>query len=245
MNLRKVVLIIGIVIIFITGCSTDDIVKESSVENEATYQKTMTKVQNDVNVIMNKDYKYVLENMGIPYCTTYYIDLDYINDKNLYNLENEVNKIRLVYPKYTNDNKLEESALYIEVKDDKVIDVQNNEFSDYNIKSEKFECNNEIIINKYNEDINLPLSKIENINLDIYIDKEYDELYNDIGEVNCNFEVYCSKKDIKLIIYALSEINSEEGKILVISEKDNKIDNIGIVDNTTSINLVREYLKNN
>ncbi|MGL5314646.1 MAG: hypothetical protein ACRC92_15455 [Peptostreptococcaceae bacterium] len=245
MNLRKVLLIIGLVILFITGCSTDDIVNETSAGNEAIYQKTMTKVQNDVNVIMNKDYTYVLENMGIPYCTTYYIDFDHINDKNILNLENEVNKIRLVYPKYTNDNKLEESALYIEFKDDKVVDVQNNELSDYNIKSEKVECNNEIVINQYNENINLPLNKIENINFDSYIGKEDDELYNDIGEVNSNFEIYCSKKNINVIIYILNEINSEDGKILVISEKDNKIENIGIMDSTTSINLVREYLKNN
>ena len=50
------------------------------IADEATCQKTMTKVQNNVNEIIGKDYKYVLENMGRPYCTTYYIDMDKVKD---------------------------------------------------------------------------------------------------------------------------------------------------------------------
>ena len=36
----------------------------------------MTKVQSDVNVIMNKSDDYVLQNMGSPYSTIYSLKID-------------------------------------------------------------------------------------------------------------------------------------------------------------------------
>lgn len=245
MNLKKMLLVISLVILFITGCNAENIVEEKVGGDEAIYQKTMTKVQNDVNVIMNKDYRFVLDNMGMPYCTTYYIDLDKIKATDISSLDNEVNKIKLVYPKYTTENVLEDSAIYIELENNIVVDVQNYEFSDYNIKDEKVDCDNEIVINKFNSEINLPLSKIEGINLEEYIEKNKDELYDNIGTINPNFEVYCSKRNIKIKIYLLNEISLTNGKMLMISEKDNKIEDIGIVDNATTVDLVKEYLENN
>ena len=65
--------------LLITGCSNKSINSIETSYDEATYQKTMTKVQNNVNEIIGKEYKYVLDNMGNPYCTRYYIDNDKIN----------------------------------------------------------------------------------------------------------------------------------------------------------------------
>ena len=77
MNIRKVLTISLISFaFFVTGCSSKDIGSVQSIADEATHQRTMTKVQNNVSEIIGKDYKYVLENMGRPYCTTYYIDID-------------------------------------------------------------------------------------------------------------------------------------------------------------------------
>ena len=245
MNLRQRLVIITIMSIFITGCSSNNRVEKNSTQEEAIYQKTMTKVQNDVNEILNKEYQYVLDNMGVPYCTTYYIDLDHIKNTEILSLDDKINKMRLIYPKYTSDNVLEGSALFIEFKDNKVIEVQNNEISDYNIKTEKIGCSNEIILNKYNEEINLQLSKIESINLDNYIGKDENELKNITGEIDSNFELYSQDKDLKVEIYLLNETSHENSKMLMVYEKSNKIENINIVKNTTTINLLKDYLKNN
>lgn len=65
-NIRN--LLLTIPLIFIVGCSSANI-NSNDVSKEAIQKNTMTKVQNDVNVIMDKSYDYVLENMGEPYST--------------------------------------------------------------------------------------------------------------------------------------------------------------------------------
>ncbi len=149
MNLKRALVSIVVFGIFITGCSKQSIREESTIADEATQQKTMTKVQNDVNEIMNKDYEYILKNMGTPYCATYYVDME--NRDTLEKLD-ETSNIRLIYPKYKADNELEGSALYIELSNNKVIEVQTYEFSDYNIKAEAISNNVDIIVDKYNEE---------------------------------------------------------------------------------------------
>ena len=62
--------------LLITGCSNKSIKSIETSYDEATYQKTMTKVQNNVNEIIGKKYIYVLDYMGNPYCTRYYLDTD-------------------------------------------------------------------------------------------------------------------------------------------------------------------------
>ena len=76
MNMR--VMLLGNIIIFnvfLLGCSKNT----SDTQNQALYEMTMTKVQNDVNEIMDKESNYVLENMGKPYITTYFINTQDIN----------------------------------------------------------------------------------------------------------------------------------------------------------------------
>ena len=97
MNIRKALMISFISFAFlVTGCSSKGIDSVQQIADEATCQKTMTKVQNNVNEIIGKDYKYVLENMGRPYCTTYYIDMDKVKDisniEELNNIENIIIK---------------------------------------------------------------------------------------------------------------------------------------------------------
>ena len=71
MNIRKALMFSFISFAFlVTGCSSKGIDSVQQIAEEATCQKTMTKVQNNVNEIIGKDYKNVLENMGRPYCTT-------------------------------------------------------------------------------------------------------------------------------------------------------------------------------
>ena len=119
MKCIKKLILMMIPVIFLVGCSTSGM-NDKNVSKEAIERNTMTKVQNDVNVIMDKSYDYVLQNMGSPYSTIYSLKIDNINDFK------DVNKIKgtqvddvkvlstgLLYPKYTSDYKLDGSAIYI------------------------------------------------------------------------------------------------------------------------------------
>ena len=75
MNLKKSLFRLIVLTMLFTGCSSYQVQnREISLPDEATKQKTMTKVQNDVNEIINKDYDYVLSNLGEPNATSYWID---------------------------------------------------------------------------------------------------------------------------------------------------------------------------
>jgi len=239
MNLKRALVSIVVFGIFITGCSKQSIREEPTIADEATQQKTMTKVQNDVNEIMNKDYEYVLKNMGTPYCTTYYVDME--NRDALEKLD-ETNNIRLIYPKYTADNELEGSALYIELSNNKVIEVQTYEFSDYNIKTEDISNNVDIIVDKYNEEGLLQRERVENIDFDTYSGKSEEEIYNIVEENTANIEAYDKTRNKKVKAYFLQDKNQDITKILTVFENEKNIEEIKIVREDEIMNLVGEYL---
>ena len=163
MNIRKALMISFISFAFlVTGCSSKGIDSVQQIADEATCQKTMTKVQNNVNEIIGKDYKYVLENMGRPYCTTYYIDMDKVKD--ISNIEelNNIENIRLIYPKETNVDKSKSSALYIQLDNNIVKDVQTYELLSKDEK-ENIKSSVDIVVDRYSEKTNLLPDKFENI----------------------------------------------------------------------------------
>ena len=172
MNIRKALMISFISFAFlVTGCSSKGIDSVQQIADEATCQKTMTKVQNNVNEIIGKDYKYVLENMGRPYCTTYYIDMDKVKD--ISNIEelNNIENIRLIYPKETNVDKSKSSALYIQLDNNIVKDVQTYELLSKDEK-ENIKSSVDIVVDRYSEKTNLLPDKFENIKLDKYIGED-------------------------------------------------------------------------
>ena len=75
MNIKRLLALGVLCSMFFVGCSNNDI-KDNTLDlpNEATKQKTMTKVQNDINEIKDKDYNYVLNNLGQPDVTSYWIN---------------------------------------------------------------------------------------------------------------------------------------------------------------------------
>lgn len=239
MNLKRALVSIVVFGIFITGCSKQSIREESTIADEATQQKTMTKVQNDVNEIMNKDYEYILKNMGTPYCATYYVDME--NRDTLEKLD-ETSNIRLIYPKYKADNELEGSALYIGLSNNKVIEVQTYEFSDYNIKAEAISNNVDIIVDKYNEKGGLQRERVENIDFDTYSGKSEEEIYNIVGENTANIEAYDKTRNQKVKAYFLQDKNQDITKILTVFENKNKIEEIKIVREDEIMNAIGEYL---
>lgn len=239
MNLKKVLASTLILSMFVVGCNKTNIKEESPIADEETQQKTMTKVQNDVKVIMGKDYEYVLKNMGAPYSTTYYIDKD--SEDILDKIDDNINMV-LTYPKYTSDNELDGSALYIELEGNKVTDVQTYEFSNHNIETKLTGRDVDVVVEKYNEEPGLSLDKIEKIKFSEYIGKTEDDLYSIIGDNTPNLEAYDKSNHQKIKAFFLKDKKNEMSKILVMLEDKNNIKNITIVDKDDVMNLVGQYL---
>lgn len=250
MNLKKTISSIILISILATGCSKNNIKEEREIADEETQHKTMTKVQNDVNEIIDKDYDYVLKNMGVPYCTTYYID-----DEAMKNADtiDELDKIvstsnmRLIYPKYTTDNKLDGSALYIDISKYKVSGVQTYEFSDYDIETEAINNNNnnaDIIVDQYNEKSTLPAKKFKNIDFNNYVHKDKEELYSIIDKNLANFEAYDKERKEKIKGYFLKENDGSFKNVLTIYEKDDLIESVDIVSTNKTMDVVKSHLYN-
>ena len=224
MNIRKVLTISLISFaFFVTGCSSKDIGSVQSIADEATHQRTMTKVQNNVSEIIGKDYKYVLENMGRPYCTTYYIDIDKV--KNISNIEelNSIENIRLIYPKETNVDESENSALYMQLDNYIVEEVQTYEILSKDEK-EDIKSSVDIIVDRYSEEPSFSSDKFENINLDKYVGEDIELFLKDIGYITSNFEIYDNKreKNIKAISFNF-HTPYECTEYLQLHKKDKKI----------------------
>ncbi|WP_042275778.1 hypothetical protein [Faecalimicrobium dakarense] len=244
MNLKKTIYSIILIGMFVTGCSKNNI-EESKIADEETHQKTMTKVQNNVNEIINKDYDYVLKNMGVPYCTTYYIDAEIMESANTMDELNKVVKtsnMRLIYPKYTANNKLDGSALYIEISNYKVVGVQTYEFSDYDIETEAINKDVDIIVDQYNEKTTLPIEKFKNIDFNNYIHKDKEELYSILDEDSANFEAYDKERKEKIKGYFLKENDGSFKNVLTIYEKNNLIESIDIVSADKTMSVVKSHL---
>lgn len=241
MNIRKVLTISLISFaFFVTGCSSKDIGSVQSIADEATHQRTMTKVQNNVSEIIGKDYKYVLENMGRPYCTTYYIDIDKV--KNISNIEelNSIENIRLIYPKETNVDESENSALYMQLDNYIVKEVQTYELLSKDEK-EDIKSSVDIIVDRYSEEPSFSSDKFENRNLDKYIGEDIELFLKDIGYITSNFEIYDNKREKNIKVYLLNQINSLNNKIMLVYNNSDKIEDIKIVKISEGLDLINDF----
>ena len=241
MNIRKILTISLISFtFFVTGCSSKDISSVQSIADEATHQRTMTKVQNNVSEIIGKDYKYVLENMGRPYCTTYYIDIDKV--KNISNIEelNSIENIRLIYPKETNVEESENSALYMQLDNYIVEEVQTYELLSKDEK-EDIKSSVDIIVDRYSEEPSFSSDKFENRNLDKYVGEDVELFLKDIGYITSNFDIYDNKREKNIKIYLLNQINSLNNKIMLVYNKFDKIEDIKIVKISEGLNLIKDF----
>lgn len=241
MNIRKVLTISLISFaFFVTGCSSKDIGSVQSIADEATHQRTMTKVQNNVSEIIGKDYKYVLENMGRPYCTTYYIDIDKV--KNISNIEelNSIENIRLIYPKETNVDESENSALYMQLDNYIVKEVQTYELLSKDEK-ENIKSSVDIIVDRYSEEPSFSSDKFENRNLDKYVGEDVELFLKDIGYITSNFEIYDNKREKNIKVYLLNQINSLNNKIMLVYNNSDKIEDIKIVKISEGLDLINDF----
>lgn len=243
MNLKKLLSNFVILSIFITGCSSFD--KKEVVSDRAKQQQTMTKVQNDVNEIMSKDYEYVLKNMGTPYSTTYWIDKEKISEAKTIDDLNHTGIIGMIYPKYTTNNELDGSALYIELNNNQVVEVQTYDFYANDIEDDILKNDSVIVVDKYGDNGELELKDIQNIKLESYKGKSLYDLYQTLDDINPNLDIYDMIGKTKSVeVYMLNNKGLDSKKVLTVLANDEIIKDIKIIDSDLVIGETKNYLLN-
>lgn len=235
----KLISIMLISILIISGCSMN---KEQKVD-KATQQKNITKVQNDISEVIGKDYDYVVKNMGKPYLTTYYINVDnYRNCKNLdFNQLLSKLDIELVYPKEGYEN----SALYIDIDNNKVVDVKSNEFAGISSGFEnlpKYATKSNVIIDFYNNQNYLSMDKFKNVSLKSYEGKSMEYFSKSIGLDKPNAIAY-SENNKKIISYYILDNNKDTLEdIIAITQENEKITNVSQVSRESIVNSIKKLI---
>lgn len=242
MNLKKSLYRLIILTMLFTGCSNYQAQNEGiSLPDEATKQKTMTKVQNDLSEILDKDYNYVLSNLGEPYSTTYWIDKAKIeNLETLDEIENLAN-INLVYLKNVSNEDTNSSALYLQLKDKVVKKAQIVDYSNPN--KIKHINKSKILIDCYKDGDIVSMSDLNMKKIDDFIGIDSDEIGTIVNNKEPSYDVYLYDEVEKYInIYRLDD----EDKLLAIFTKDNKISEIKILDNEKeALNEIKNIMLNN
>lgn len=243
MKCIKKLILIMIPVMFLVGCSVSGM-NDKNVSKEAIERNTMTKVQNDVNVIMDKNYDYVLQNMGSPYSTIYSLKIDNLNTfKDINNIKDaNVDDIKvlstgLLYPKYTSDYKLDGSAIYIGLKNGKVDQVETCDFKNFEVSQLMDEKSN-ISITSYTNYDNVDMNNVDRSGLDNYIGKEKSSLSEIIKHKKCKYSIYMDLENpINIDIYDI-----KDSDFLMVAYKDDVIIDIGEQDCTNILSSIQENI---
>lgn len=231
MNLKKSLSRLIVLAMLFTGCSNYQVKNEDiSLPDEATKQKTMTKVQNDVNEIIDKDYNYVLSNLGEPDVKAYWIDKNKVNDiENLDDIEN-LTETNLVYLKNVSDEVTNSSALYLQLKDEIVKKAQIVDYFGTNIMKNTHKS--KILIDYYTNGDIVKIEDLDMKNLDEFIGIDSSKIEEIVDNKQQSYDAYLYDKVEKSIsVYCLDS----EDKLLGIFTKDNKISEIKILDNKQEV----------
>lgn len=242
MNLKKSLSRLIILAMLFTGCSNYQVQNKSiSLPDEATKQKTMTKVQNDVNEIIGKDYDYVLSNLGEPNSTAYWIDKSNIDNLETLDDIEDITDINLVYLKNVLNEGVNSSALYLKLKDKVVKKAQIVDYSRGNrIKTLD---KSKILIDCYNDGDIVKTADLEMKKLDNFTGIDSSEMGKIVGNKQPSYDAYLyDKAERSINVYYLDD----EDKLLSIFTKDNKISEIKILDNKKDVvNEIKNIMLDN
>lgn len=254
MNMR--VMLLGNIIIFnvfLLGCSKNT----SDTQNQALYEMTMTKVQNDVNEIMDKESNYVLENMGKPYITTYFINTQDINIDKIDEIKelSYTSDKRFVYPKENTNITKDSSSIVVNIKDDLVESVNTHQIGYiYNIKEdssmEKEMSNNtktkektdKLVINEYNKEKLLCVENINEDELKESVGRSIATLEQMLQVENPDIDMYLENSDSKLRLYIVDGKTETDKYITIYTEKD-IIKELNITNGLSLLYLLQEEVK--
>ena len=231
MNLKKRLFKFIVLTMILTGCSNYQVQnKEVSLPDDATKQKNMTKVQNDVNEIINKNYDYVLSNLGEPNITTYWIDKD--NLDNIYTLEDIENltNLDLIYLKKVSNEYTSNSALVLRLINGVVEKVQIVDYSEDSLI--KNMDKSKIIVDFYTNGDVVEVKDLDIEGLDNYIGIDSDQISKIVGYKKPSYDAYLyDGVEKSLNVYYLDDKN----KLLSIFISDNKVSEIKILDNSKEV----------
>lgn len=232
MNLKKLLYIFIIATVFLVGCSNYQVQnKSASLPDEATKRKTMTKIQNNINEITNKDYDYVIDNLGKPDVISYNI-----NKNNIKNIEsiNDILKLKdinLVYLKKVSEEDVDSSALYLQIKDNAVKKAQIVDCSKGIINKHLDKSQIYLDYHSNGDIVKLNNSEMENLNQFIGIDSS--EIEKIVGDKQASYDVslYDNKVEESINIYHLNN----EDKLLCMFIENDKISKIDVIDSENQI----------
>lgn len=148
----------------------------------------------------------------------------------------------LVYPKYTGNNELDGSALYININKNKVVNVETNSFSSQSITAID-ESYGIMIETNDNEKSAVSLEEYKNIDLGEYIGVEESRINEIVGNANYNLTAYNHEGNRVVKSYRLKEDNKLLDKeILTISIVDNKIKSIKTIESDKVVKIIKGAL---
>lgn len=218
MKMKKSLAALIILSLFFTGCSNYQVAKNTAqVADEATKLQTMTKIQNDNNEIINKDYEYVISNLGEPNVTTYWTEKDEI--KNIDDLDDVKNltNVDLLYFKNVSNDEGKNNALFIQMEDNIVKKVQSIDYTKKEMLDDLYQ--DKVVIDCYRDYDTIKLSSLKSKNLKEFEDEEYHEIVNLVGDNHCIYDFYYYKDGIdqSIEVYAL---DNQEQILCVFSHGD-------------------------
>ena len=225
MNIKKSLSILIIFSMLFVGCSNYHISENSiTLPDEATKQKTMTKVQNNLNEIKDKDYEYVLSNLGEPNVTSYWINKEDIS--NLSNIE-KVNNMNLVYLKDVSNEETNSSALYLQLEDNIVKKAQIIDYSSLEVN--KNFIKSDILLSTYDKETIINMEDF-NDNLEDLIGYDVKEITSIANEKpSCNIYIF---DDVEKCI---NLYKTNEDKILAVVIDNEKICDIKLLSDIDDI----------
>ena len=233
MNLKRSLSALIILTMLFTGCSNYQVQNEGiTLPDEATKQKTMTKVQNNVNEIINKDYDYVLSNLGEPNATAYWIDKNKIDSLDTLDDAENLEDINLVYLKKVSDENTNSTSLYLHLKNKIVKNAQIVDYSNSRSNITKGINKSKILIDCYDDGEIVEMSHLDTQKLNTFIGDDSREISTIVGHKQPSYDAYLYDKVEKSInVFKLDN----EDKLLAIFTKDNKISEIKILDNKKEV----------
>ncbi len=233
MNLKRSLSALIILTMLFTGCSNYQVQNEGiTLPDEATKQKTMTKVQNNVNEIINKDYDYVLSNLGEPNATAYWIDKNKIDSLDTLDDAENLEDINLVYLKKVSDENTNSTSLYLNLKNKIVKNAQIVDYSNSRSNITKGINKSKILIDCYDDGEIVEMSHLDTQKLNTFIGDDSREISTIVGHKQPSYDAYLYDKVEKSInVFKLDN----EDKLLAIFTKDNKISEIKILDNKKEV----------
>lgn len=242
MNLKKSLFRLIVLTMLFTGCSSYQVQnREISLPDEATKQKTMTKVQNDVNEIINKDYDYVLSNLGEPNATSYLIDKTKV--ENIDTLEDieDLTDSNLIYLKKVSNEGTSNSALALQLVNKVVKKVQIVDYSAARIS--KNMDKSKILIDCYTNGDIVKVKDLDIERLDDYIGIDSSEMSKIVGDKRSSYDAYLYDGVEKCLnVYYLDD----EDKLLAIFTSDNNVSEIKILDNKKEVvNEIKNIMLDN